>query len=274
VSTASPTVAGVETEDGSIEAPAAVRRQRNADWTGHHHQQLVAGLRAGLTVDQLAEDLDRTPGAIRSRAKLLLPPEAPRGRGQYAVDILRELLVADPSYDWESKLAESLQRLGRRYWSAADADRLRETWRDSLPLQTAAAEFGVDEPQLIRQLLALGLGQSRAEIVERLGCEPGGIVDLWRRLAVDRSAAEVSILTIHGLPNEPVHVSLHADHQAAAARRDELLVPLTETDTGAASAWWCIASRSPGFEGGTTDAGHVTVGTPTTPSPQRTGLPS
>ncbi|MFI5736118.1 hypothetical protein ACIA49_38750 [Kribbella sp. NPDC051587] len=237
------------------------RRQRNTDWTHDHHAELVAGLRAGVTVEQLAEDLDRTPGAIRSRAKLLLPPGTPRARGEYAVDVLRELLIDDPAYDWEAELAQALDRLGRRYWNAADTQRLLDAWDTSTPLQTIAAEFDVDEPQLIRQLLSLGLAKNRAEIVDRLGCEPGGIVDLWQRMAADRASAEVWVLTIHGMPSDPVHVSLHASKPAAELVRDQLLVPATSTDTGAATAWWCIAGRSPSFAGGETSAGEVTIGT-------------
>ncbi|MET9311004.1 hypothetical protein ABZX12_04205 [Kribbella sp. NPDC003505] len=84
--------------------PAVEHRHRNADWTNTHYRQLVDGLRARLTVEQLAEDLDRTPGAIRSRGKLLLPAGTPHARGQHAVDVLRELLLDDPDYPWESVL--------------------------------------------------------------------------------------------------------------------------------------------------------------------------
>ncbi|MET9311003.1 hypothetical protein ABZX12_04200 [Kribbella sp. NPDC003505] len=124
-----------------------------------------------------------------------------------------------------------------------------------------AEEFDVDEPQLIRQLMSLGLGHNRTEIVDRLGCRPGGIVDLWQRLAADRAAAEIWILTIRGVPDEPVHVSIHSSADDAAALRDQLLARATSTDTGAAPVWWCIAGRSPGFEGGETTSGIVTVGT-------------
>ncbi|HZX03867.1 hypothetical protein [Kribbella sp.] len=248
----------METEESNHTAVA--HRHRNADWTNAHNQQLVDGLRAGLTVDQLAADLDRTPGAIRSRAKLLVPPDAPRARGQYAIDVLRELLD-DPDCPWESALAESLKDFGRRYWSAADTERLRSAWDAAVPLPELAEEFDVDEPQLIRQLMSLGLGRNRTEIVDRLGCAPGGQVDLWRRLTADRAAAEVWVLTIHGLPAEPAHVSVHPSAEDAASLRDELLVPATTTGTGAASVWWCIASRSPGFVGGETTSGRVTVST-------------
>lgn len=95
------------------------------------------------------------PVRSRSRAKLLLPPETPRARGQHAVDVLRELLLTDPAYPWESVLAESLKGLGRRYRSAEDTQRLLDAWNIAVPLPELADEFDVDEPQLIRHLRSL-----------------------------------------------------------------------------------------------------------------------
>lgn len=198
----------------AIAAPPVAERSGSA-WTDDQHRRLVAGLLDGLTVEALAKEFGRTSGAIRSRARLMVPVDEQQVGGSTAVKKLRELLTADPGYDWQAALNESRRAKGALHRTDADAAALVEAW-----------EAGAPPPDLARD-----------------------VTSVW-------------VLTVYGIPGRPGHVSLHRTEAEAAVRRDELVRPLRDSDTGGALAWWCIAHRSPGNDDrGPSQQGTVVVGT-------------
>lgn len=232
-------------------------------WTDDQHRRLVAGLVDGLTVGALAEEFGRSTGAIRSRARLMVPVDEQRVGGETAVRRLRELLAADPGYDWQAALTKSMRTKGTRSRTDAATARLLEAWEAGAPtLPDLARELGHDEAQLVRHLMTLRLADSLVEVVDRLGCSPDGLVEQRYRFARDVASASAWVLTVYGIPGSPGHISLHRTEAEAAARRDELFRTGRGSDSSGALAWWCIAHRSPGADNsGPSRQGTAVVGT-------------
>lgn len=70
-------------------------------WELEDYELLVQALRRQLEIDEIAEEVGRSPGAVRSRVKYLLPPGAAAELSSASKILLavREEL-ADPHYDW------------------------------------------------------------------------------------------------------------------------------------------------------------------------------
>lgn len=129
---------------------------------------------------------------------------------------------------------------------------LRLAWENSTALPEVTARLGVDEVQVVRRLMALGIATDTLAVTDRLGCSPRGYVDVQRRLAADRAAARVWVLVIHDLGAEPMHQSLHPTRDAAVTARDTFIAANVD-EPQASGPWWCIAERAPASDGGYTE---------------------
>lgn len=78
-------------------------KPRRGTWTEGDHRELVAGVRAGETTEQLHERLGRSPQAVLLRLRLLLPVDERRCPADRVLPRVAELL-GDPDYDWRSAL--------------------------------------------------------------------------------------------------------------------------------------------------------------------------
>lgn len=96
---------------------------------------------------------------------------------------------------------------------------------------------------MARRLVRLGLAQSRSEVVARVGCTPGGLLDVNDRLAKDKQSVLLWVLSVTVRRGTLVHLSLHPDQQDAEAARDRL-IPSVEEDRDWREKWyWTIAQR-------------------------------
>jgi hypothetical protein len=96
--------------DGAESAP----HRAGAAWSAEDTATLLDGLRRGAALDALAETLQRTPGALRARCQVLLPPQlrpASRADGEA---VLRRRLAADPDFAAAATPARTSGRRGNR----------------------------------------------------------------------------------------------------------------------------------------------------------------
>ncbi|GAA2533525.1 hypothetical protein [Pilimelia columellifera] len=186
-------VAGMDdTLEGVDDVGGSPLRQGDI-WTEHEYEQLIEWLGDGVTVAQIAQQLQRTPGAIHAQIKDLIPRDADVAmRGNAGRESwLREQLANDPHYDWRTVLRS---RTDRRFWSADDDQVVRLGWSDGTLLRQIAVRLDASESQVVQRIIDLGLAVDVADIVDRLGATPGGCVEARARLLRAELAEAVYVL--------------------------------------------------------------------------------
>ncbi|MCX5215726.1 hypothetical protein OG689_41970 [Kitasatospora sp. NBC_00240] len=214
-------------------------------WWAAEFAQLVTELREGLVLEDLAQIHGRSPNAVRAAMLRLLPHQDGLRRAD-AEALLRARLADDEQYDWESVLRANLARHGQTFWSTSDDQVLTTAWerRDELP--DLAGRLGVSELAVVWRLRELGLAERIGEVTERLGCAPGGDVELRAKIAADSAECTVHVL-IAELPSGQWHVSVHGGVPEA----EDALEDLREASpSGQGLGRWQISSRLPGASGG------------------------
>ncbi|MFI9452577.1 DEAD/DEAH box helicase family protein [Amycolatopsis sp. NPDC052450] len=81
-------------DEGAGSAP----RRAGAAWSEDDTAKLLDGLRRGARLEALAESLERTPGALQARCKVLLPPQQRPALRADAEAVLRRQLAANPNF--------------------------------------------------------------------------------------------------------------------------------------------------------------------------------
>ncbi|TQS40180.1 hypothetical protein [Cryptosporangium phraense] len=206
-----------------VATPIRVLARRSGEpWTDAEYAAVVAELATGTPVDQIAKELQRTPGAVRGALRLLTPPSLAL-RGPAAESWLREQLAATPAYDWRaSRRAHS----NGTYWTPSADAILIEAWRRGTPLGELAATVGATELHTHRRLVQLHLSHSVLDTVDRLGCTPGGDLEARYLVARDEYRSAVWVLTINGLLDQygtvVDHISVHSSRGAAAMTLERL----------------------------------------------------
>lgn len=187
-------------------------------WDEADYERFVDAVRAKKTDEQIAAQLGRTVRAIHVRAGYLAGSKGPKKSGN-AMSRLRSCL-GSPSYDWRERARKSHEKHGIPYWDNAADDSLRHAWMTGLvPMNDLAATLGIDEVHIANRLIAVGLAQSRPQVADHLGCTPGGALSI--QVCLDRGDATASIYTLVVTEGEQiVHVSLHADKDAAIVTRE------------------------------------------------------
>ncbi|MGW4528872.1 hypothetical protein [Amycolatopsis sp. NPDC004378] len=186
------------------EEPAPHRA--GATWSAADSATLLDGLRDGIPLDDLAETLQRRISAVQARCKKMLPPELQATVLRADADVvLRDLLASDPDFDAEA----NLDRNTARRWNPQRDEILTQGWKDRRPLAELVAAVSASETDIAGRLIRLGLAADSLAVAGRLGCAPGGALDLRCRMMRDRAAASVWVLVVDGLPDGR-HVSLHA----------------------------------------------------------------
>jgi len=213
--------------------PIRVLARRSGEpWTDEEYASVVTALAAGSGVEQIAEELERTPGAVRGALRLLTPP-ALGLRGSAAENWLREQLTTAPGYDWRaSRRAHS----NGTYWTPAADAILVEGWRRSTPLGELAATVGATELHTHRRLVQLRLSHSVLDTVDRLGCTPGGDLEARYLVARDEYRSAIWVLTIDGLVDQYGTVSDHISVHSSRGKAAMTLERLTATHRSAVSA--------------------------------------
>jgi hypothetical protein len=208
------------------------------DWEYEDYAALVDALRNGLDIAALAAHLDRSPGAVQAAINRLTPVGEGL-RGAKAVAWLRTRL-AEGDYPWLVAVWERTPGIG--VWSAAEDAVLTAGWAVGTPLPVLASRLGVPEVTVLRRLIRLGLAAGVVEVVDWLGCSPGGAVEQRYRLAVAGSDATVfaAVVEVGGR----LRVSVHSSRDAATAAIEE---DLRLVDDDAEVGRWAVRRCAPGL---------------------------
>ncbi|MGY2025979.1 hypothetical protein [Nocardia gipuzkoensis] len=205
--------------------------------TGDDYQALFAALATSAPDSEIAAQLGRSLDGLRGRAKfLLLDSYTPA----LALRKLRQMASA-PEFDWETLAREAHTFRNLPYWDASTDERLILAWaRNPAPTMAALVEeFGVGEQDIARRCIALELAQTRVEIVDHLGAEPGGDLAYQARLGRDKANTAVGVLVITSATGAVLHLSLHTDIDTAA----QVCAEVDETALEDVPAAWTIATR-------------------------------
>jgi hypothetical protein len=251
--------------------------RRGSLWTGEDYQEFFAALATPASDEQIAAQLGRTVGGVRSRAKFVLLDGY---TGAIAMRKLREM-VTQPGFDGEALAREAHAAAGYPFWDATTDEQLILAWAQTPPPSMASLveRFGVLERDIARRCIRLGLAVSTAEVADHLGAEPGKVLDTWARMARDNTSVAVGVLVVTSSKGTVLHLSLHTSINAAA----QACAELDESALIGMPAVWTIATRIVG-EGSIRDIATGTwaerhrlgeaVEPPEGPSPVAAGPPN
>ncbi|GLY66523.1 hypothetical protein [Amycolatopsis taiwanensis] len=159
------------TTDSQNESVEPAPRRAGAVWSAEDTASLLDGLRNGVTLDALAETLQRRKSALHARCKKMLPPELQTTVLRAEADvILREQLATDPEFAAEANLDHNL----RRRWNVKRDEILTQGWKSRRPLAELVEAVPASEIDIAGRLIRLGLAPDSLAVAERLGCAPGG----------------------------------------------------------------------------------------------------
>ncbi|MGW2410454.1 hypothetical protein ACWCXK_39025 [Streptomyces sp. NPDC001739] len=198
-------------------------------WSAAEYAQLARELGSGQDsdIEAIPEADGRTVSAIRSAAARMISADEKvphRAAHRWVAERLAE------GYDWESVLRSRLLDDGIRYWSAEDDAAFTEAWTARCPLPELARRFQCGERAVAEQMMRLGLADTLIEVVNRLGAEPGGTLEL-RRVVVSADAV-----------SHAGHVALREGRASPLCRvAARHAVPLSGTPcvTEITSGWGC-----------------------------------
>jgi molybdopterin-guanine dinucleotide biosynthesis protein/predicted nucleic acid-binding Zn-ribbon protein len=195
-------------------------RRQGKDWEYSDYEALVTGIRYGYSDEELAIHVQRTIGGIRSRASWLLPLGTEVSSQKGALEKLREAAL-DEAFNWEAHVRESHTSKQKAFWDS-DADRaLLSAWETRAPaLPGLSKSLRIDEESIARRLLMLGWAESRLAVIDRLGCTPGGVLDVNARLARDKASVLIWVLTVIDEQGTTRHLSLHPNEESAVHAKE------------------------------------------------------
>jgi hypothetical protein len=182
-------------------------------WTWTDFEQLLQGVFNGLSVQQIAAELMRTPGAVRAQLPRLVPDDPTIQRTTQALmDWLRRRLAKNPQYDWQTVL-NSHSEDPYRLWNGTENELLSDGWDHRTALPELVAKLQISEPTIAHHLIDLGLAADFGEVVDRLGATPGGSVEARARYLRAELAEAIYVLVVVRA-GRPI-TSLHHSHEEA-----------------------------------------------------------
>jgi hypothetical protein len=182
------------TAEQNESAPTEDSRNAYEVWSREETAELFQQLRDGLTVDQIAKLHRRTENAVTARADHMVPAASLElGVPKRRRDRLNWLREQAEDYDWHTVLSHAKPALSA--WSDEQNSRLRQAWNDAEPLPHLCDELLRSEAQIVRQLLVMGLASSQVEVVDRLGCRPGGTLAARYAVAKQLEITELWVLS-------------------------------------------------------------------------------
>lgn len=188
-------------------------RRRGKPWEYSDYETLIAGIRYGYSDHELEMHVHRSIGGIRSRVTKILPGGLQR---------LREA-ACDDSFDWLDHVREFHKGEKQPLWETHEDRAVAAAWDQCSPLLPELSEtLGIAEEAIAQRLLVLGWAETRLAVVERLGCTPGGVLDMNARLARDKASVLIWVFTIVDTLGTNRHISLHPDEESAIQTRDSL----------------------------------------------------
>ena len=212
-------------------------------WTQADYDQLLHGLFNGSAIEQLADELQRTPGGVRARLRLLVPKDANVPNSTQArMNWLRRRLTENPHWDWRTVVNSQSDGI-LRLWTETEEQRLKEGWDLRTALPTLARELKVSEPVIAHKLVVLGLASNVAEVEDRLGATPGGTVEARARCLRGEMAEAIYVLVIEHAKRP--HISVyHSPKEAEMAVRR-----FVGASTGN-TRWWVLRRTLDGRDAG------------------------
>ncbi|MEU1981609.1 hypothetical protein [Nocardia sp. NPDC019395] len=238
-------------------------RQHGASWRESEYRTVVAELRAGRDLPDIAAELGRTPSAVRAALRNIIPPEEKVRAGDRA-GWIRDRLAAEPGWDWWAIVVDHHLHGPSALWLTEHEHTARRAWRERTPMPVLAQRLGTAEIEVAGFLRALGLAESLAEVADRLGATPGQALAKRVNAARDQDLSAGWVLVVDGAAgtvqhrSAPVrrHVSVHESRDAAEAGRDRVLRRHRRAaGAGSAPVWWTIAQRGVGDGAGRTYCG-------------------
>lgn len=207
---------------------------QGARWTAYDYRSVIEGLQRGQTWSEIARAVGRTVSAVQNRASILIENED-GGRRLKAWQRLQDRIEIDPDHDWETIARRKHAEAELPYWDenadahvrtvwAAAPTAVRRGWlRRSLEPGVGMAELSaalrMSDADISDRIVILGLSTSYAEIVDRLGCTPGGSLEQRANLARADDQSSQYVLVAAGELGDILHVSLHADREGAEDAR-------------------------------------------------------
>lgn len=246
--------------DADVEVPAFRldrRTENGTGWDESHYRELVTLMRAGLDPEAVALCTGRTAGAIRARAKWLIPVDSASDAGRYAAvqDALR-----DPSYPWMDYVRDQHRARDSQFWSDAATEAVKKAWEaGNTALGDLAADCDLTEEAIARRLVRHGFADDLAAVVRRLPATPGSVAD---QHALDsQSQGDLYVLVVGPMAGDP-QVSAHPTRADAESQRD--------ATTEGIDLEWLISEVQIGAEGHRSvtvaRSGEATPGQATTPT--------
>lgn len=207
--------------------PSALSRAGDR-WTDSENAALIAFLRNGVVLDDIAAALERSPRAISAQLRYFIPDEVDfKG-------VERELWIREQladGYDWRAAISAQYRARGRHYFTDAEESILVHAWENRRPLAEMAAQVGASELHVASHLVALGLATNTVHVTEHIEVSEGSAVGVRARLAVDRTASAVWVLVVDGARGTSAaralklnrHISLHVNHDEALDELDRII---------------------------------------------------
>jgi len=204
-------------EESADASPRSSLGRAYETWTEQEWAQLVAGLHAGLPLEDIAANLQRKDSAVRTQAARMVPAAAMvEGSKSRRLDWLREQLLADAEYDWRTPLRANTDG---PVWLKDDDAQLTHGWHAGTGLPQLARQFNCSEHLIVRRLMTLRLASGSVQVVDHLGCTPGGTVETHYLLATDAARAQLQLLVgSEDVDGVTVHLSVHSSITEAAER--------------------------------------------------------
>ena len=207
---------------------------QGARWTAYDYRSIIEGLRRGQTWAEIAREVGRTVSAVQNRASILIEAED-GGRRRKAWQRLQDRIEIDPDHDWETIARRKHAEAELPYWDENADDWLHTVWMAALAtrrrgwlrrsqepgvgMAELSAALQMSDADISDRIVILGLSTSYAEIVDRLGCTPGGSLEQRANLARADDQSSQCVLVAAGELGDILHVSLHADRKNAEDAR-------------------------------------------------------
>lgn len=238
------------------DSPTSLRRA-GARWTDSEYVALIEFLRNGVVLEDIAAAHERSTKAISAQLRMLVPAGADLKASEREL-WLREQLAG--GYGWQAVLIQNYHADGRHYFTDDDDSALREFWDGRVPLAEMAARLRAPEVHVAKHLVELGLASSMVEVTKHIEVAEASTVGVRARLAADRAACAVWVLTVYGASETPAarplplnrHTSLHATRDDALAELDRLIANHERGNTrwpplyGEGAVKWSITERTVG----------------------------
>ncbi|MFK4299155.1 hypothetical protein ABH924_004336 [Arthrobacter sp. GAS37] len=221
--------------------------RHNRPWIHEDYDRTFEALRQGLSDDDIADHVGRKKSAVARRLRDLIRHVSEHQRPPFrakALESFRGILEEDPGFPWEEKARDFHRSTGRPWWVPGAEDILRTAWESGdQTMHELTRTLCVREDHIADWMVRTGSASNTIEVVERLGCLPGGRLEANARIARDKASMLIWVLILTEQRIGVVHTSLHHDKESASHELDSLLPPDDAPLNYRSPHRWMIAER-------------------------------